>query len=85
MDETQRLQAELDLAERVLRSEMSHLQELEEKRRLIADGIAEISAPSELWERYLEEIDTAARMARTRIDELAELRDTAQARLQGIQ
>ena len=75
--EFERLQAELNLAEALLRTESSQLAELEEKRRMLADGIAEIEAPSELWDRYLQEVDDAIAALRARIAELAERVDRA--------
>lgn len=85
MNERERLQAELDLAEALLRTEAGQLQELEEKRRMLADGVAEIKAPSELWERYLQEVDDAITAVRARIAELATLRDETLRQLQGVQ
>lgn len=83
--EAERLRAELSLAEHLLQAEMNHLEELAEKRRLIADGIAEIEAPSEMWEQYIDEVDGAIGMARARIEALASLRDETRMRLDGVQ
>lgn len=73
MDEADRMRAELELAEAVLRGEANQLQELAEKRRLVVDGLSEISAPSEMWEQYLEEIDDAIATAQRRIEALCTL------------
>lgn len=75
MSETENLRAELALVDELLRAEMSHLQELEEKRRLIGDGVAELRAPSELWEQYVEEVDRQIDVAGTRLEHLQRLRD----------
>jgi chromosome segregation ATPase len=85
MTEAERLQAEIDLAEALLRTELAQLQELEEKRRIITDGIAEIDGPSELWEHYIDEIDGSIAAARQRVEELTTLRDESLVNLQGIQ
>lgn len=84
MTEAEKLQAELDLAEALLRAEAAHLQELEEKRRMIADGIAELEAPSELWEQYQEEIDRQIDLAGTRLDQLQRLRDQTKLQLDEV-
>jgi hypothetical protein len=84
MTEAEKLQAELDLAEALLRAEAGHLQELEEKRRMIADGIAELEAPSDLWERYLAEIDRQVEIAGTRLDQLQRLRDQTRLQLEEV-
>lgn len=82
MTEDEKLQAEIDLADALLRAEASHLQELEEKRRLIADGIADLQVPSELWERYLHEVDQQIDLAGARLDQLQRLRDQTQAQME---
>lgn len=79
MTDEQSHQAELTLVDTLLRSEIAHLQELEEKRRMIADGVAALEAPSEMWEQYLEEVDQQIDVAGTRLDQLQRLRDELQA------
>jgi hypothetical protein len=85
VSERERLQAELDLAEMLLRVESGQLQELEEKRCMLANGIAGLEAPSELWARYLQEVDEAIAAGRERIAELATLRDETLKQLHGVQ
>ncbi|SDG01821.1 hypothetical protein SAMN05216241_104139 [Limimonas halophila] len=80
--ERARLNAELALTEQLLRTETQHLQELDEKRRLITDGLADLSAPSGMWEHYLDEIDQAMIAARNRIDELDYLREDIRSHLE---
>lgn len=80
--ERARLNAELDLTEQLLRTESQHLQELDEKRRLIVDGVSDLSAPSGMWEHYLDEIDQAMMAARNRIDELDHLREEIRSHLE---
>jgi len=82
--EAEKLQAEMALLDRLLQAEMAHLQELDEKRRLITDGIADIQGPSEIWEDYIAEIDDVIRIARSRVDALARHRDETQRTLQGV-
>jgi len=78
---TNSLNAEVELAEALLRTEANQLQELAEKRRLIVDGIAELEVPSEVWEAYIRDIDAMIAMTQARMDELATLRDEVRARL----
>ena len=80
--ERERLEAELALTEHLLRAESQHVQELGEKRRLITDGLAELSTASDLWDHYLDEIDDALAAARNRIDELDYLREDIRSRLE---
>ena len=81
MEESEKLRAEIELAEALLRTEASQLEELGEKRRLIVDGIAELQGPSEMWATYVADVDAMIAMTRARIDELMTLRDESQARL----
>jgi septal ring factor EnvC (AmiA/AmiB activator) len=81
MTEAEKLQAELDLVEQLLRAESSHLQELQEKRRMIAEGLRELEAPSDLWARYVEEIDGQIEIAGTRLEDLQRLREATRAQL----
>jgi len=80
--ERARLEAELALTEQLLRTENQHIQELGEKRRLIADGLAELSTASDLWDHYLDEVDRALAAARDRIDELDYLREDIRSHLE---
>lgn len=84
MTEAEKLRAELALAEQLLRAESSHLQELEEKRRLLGDGLAELEAPSELWDQYLAEVDAQIEIAGTRLQDLQRLRDATRAQLDEV-
>ena len=79
MTDEQSHQAELNLVDTLLRAEIAHLQELEEKRRMIADGVAVLNAPSEMWEQYLGEVDQQIDVAGSRLDQLQRLRDQMQA------
>lgn len=81
VEESEKLQRELRLVEALLQTEANLLQELQEKRRLIVDGVSELVAPSALWEDYLEEVDAAIAIAERRVESLAELRDRAEAQL----
>lgn len=79
MTDEQNHQKELVLIDALLRAEIAHLQELEEKRRMIADGVAELEAPSEMWEQYLDEVDQQTDVSGARLEQLQRLRDQLQA------
>lgn len=85
VDEAEHVRRELRLVEALLQTEANMLQELAEKRRMIADGIAELAAPSALWEDYLEEVDGAVGAAEHRVESLRELRQRAEAQLSRLQ
>ncbi len=85
VEESEKLQQELRLVEALLQSEINMLQELHEKRRLIVDGLAEIEAPSALWEEYLQEVDANLGIAEQRVASLSELRERAEAQFSRLQ
>lgn len=85
VSEIRRLHAELSLTEAIARSEANHLQELVEKRRMIADGLAEIAAASDMWDSYLDEVDDAIATAQVRIEILVRLRDVLRERIDALE
>lgn len=82
MTEDEKLRAEIELCDALLRAEAAHLQELEEKRRMISDGVGELEVPSQMWERYLAEVDRQIEIAGSRLDQLQRLRDQTLAQLE---
>lgn len=85
VEESENVRRELRLVEALLQSEANMLQELHEKRRLIVDGLAEIDAPSALWEEYLQEVDASVDIAERRVASLTELHERAEAQLSRLQ